>query len=318
MSAAAACGFQEDTPAGQLPAELRGVKVYHLDVGKKPKLAPEKLLIYKNITYQNINLERLVLNLYLSIKPVDRAATIQRIYFQDVRVNSVPVHLETFEQEFQLSKKEVVDLPSPLKCTIVFAELDSLKPVAEILAKDAIQITGENFVEVKLSGLEKLALRSKQLVIPLALTENVPLNLFAGSPFLQMAAGKILDTLCDPSSAAAQALGKEHTARLGEDQALSAAARPALYLLYCEYALVDPKTQAKEVFSQSGTGFVVSAERPTMGGLAKDYPNRLQKPVDTPYGPYADDFSPAQHKLGPFDPIRAKLKELAAHSAAPR
>jgi thiosulfate dehydrogenase len=62
-------------------------------------------------------------------------------------------------------------------------------------------------------------------------------------------------------------------------------------------------------------GFLNSAERPQKADLAKDFPNRLQKPVDTPYGPYADDFSPAQHKLGPFDPIRAKLKELAAQSA---
>lgn len=61
-------------------------------------------------------------------------------------------------------------------------------------------------------------------------------------------------------------------------------------------------------------GFINSAERPQKADLAKDFPNRLQKPVDTPYGPYADDFSPTQHKLGPFDPIRAKLKELTAQS----
>jgi thiosulfate dehydrogenase len=41
----------------------------------------------------------------------------------------------------------------------------------------------------------------------------------------------------------------------------------------------------------------------------------LQKPVDTAYGPYVDDFPPTQHKLGPFDPIRAKIKELAAQPA---
>jgi hypothetical protein len=252
--------FHSENPASQLPAELRGVKVYHLDLEKKPQMAPEKLLLIKNLTYQDISLEQLVLNLYLSIKPVDRAATIERLYFQDVRVNGVPVHIETFEQEFRLSKKEVVDLPAPLRCSIVFAELDSLKPVAEILAKDAIQITGESFVEVKLSGVGKLAMRTKQLVIPMALDQQVPLNLFSGNPLLQMAAGEILETLSDPSSAAAGALGREHSAKLAEDQTLSAAARPALYLLYCEYALVDPESHARENFSQSGTGFVVSAE----------------------------------------------------------
>ena len=58
--------------------------------------------------------------------------------------------------------------------------------------------------------------------------------------------------------------------------------------------------------------FINSAERPRRANLDKDFPNRLQKPVDTAYGPYADDFPPAQHKLGPFDPIRAKIRELAA------
>jgi thiosulfate dehydrogenase len=55
-------------------------------------------------------------------------------------------------------------------------------------------------------------------------------------------------------------------------------------------------------------GFMSSAERPQKADLAKNYPIRSQKPVDAPYGPYADDFSPAQHKWGPFDAIRARLK----------
>jgi thiosulfate dehydrogenase len=65
-------------------------------------------------------------------------------------------------------------------------------------------------------------------------------------------------------------------------------------------------------------GFINSTERPQRANLDKDFPIRLQKPVDAAYGPYADDFSPEQHKLGPFDPIRAKVKELAAQAAAKR
>jgi thiosulfate dehydrogenase len=58
--------------------------------------------------------------------------------------------------------------------------------------------------------------------------------------------------------------------------------------------------------------YVNSHERPVKSDLGKDFPNKLQKPVDSPYGPYADDFPPEQHKYGPFDPIRAKVRELAA------
>ncbi|WOH80984.1 c-type cytochrome [Bradyrhizobium sp. BEA-2-5] len=54
--------------------------------------------------------------------------------------------------------------------------------------------------------------------------------------------------------------------------------------------------------------FVISQSRPKMAGLDKDFPDLLRKPVDTPYGPYADGFSERQHKYGPFAPIRADCK----------
>ena len=60
--------------------------------------------------------------------------------------------------------------------------------------------------------------------------------------------------------------------------------------------------------------FMNSLDRPVRPNLEKDFPNKLQKPVDTPYGPYVDGFPPEQHKYGPFDPIRAKVRELAAGS----
>ena len=58
--------------------------------------------------------------------------------------------------------------------------------------------------------------------------------------------------------------------------------------------------------------YINSRERPDRADLDRDFPNKLQKPVDTPYGPYVDGFPALQHKFGPFAPIRAKLRELAA------
>ena len=60
--------------------------------------------------------------------------------------------------------------------------------------------------------------------------------------------------------------------------------------------------------------YFVGQKRPEMANLDKDFPVRLQKPIDTPYGPYADQFSLEQHKFGPFEPIRAKVRELATQS----
>lgn len=60
--------------------------------------------------------------------------------------------------------------------------------------------------------------------------------------------------------------------------------------------------------------YIVSQNRPEKANLDKDFPIRLQKPIDTPYGPYVDGFSPEQHRYGPFGPIRAKVQELATAS----
>ena len=62
--------------------------------------------------------------------------------------------------------------------------------------------------------------------------------------------------------------------------------------------------------------YIINQKRPEMANLEKDFPIRLEKPIDTPYGPFSDGFSLEQHKFGPFGLIRAKVKELAAESKA--
>lgn len=52
------------------------------------------------------------------------------------------------------------------------------------------------------------------------------------------------------------------------------------------------------------------APRPQMANLERDYPDRSTKPIDSPYGPYADDFPPGQHRFGPFQPIEQHYKAL--------
>jgi thiosulfate dehydrogenase len=60
--------------------------------------------------------------------------------------------------------------------------------------------------------------------------------------------------------------------------------------------------------------YITSQQRPEKANLDQDFPVRLQKPIDTPYGPYVDGFSPEQHRYGPFGPIRTRVRELAAAS----
>lgn len=50
--------------------------------------------------------------------------------------------------------------------------------------------------------------------------------------------------------------------------------------------------------------FVNSLPRP-MKLFSRDWPDLSDKPVDHPFGPYADTFPESQHKYGPFGPIQA-------------
>lgn len=55
--------------------------------------------------------------------------------------------------------------------------------------------------------------------------------------------------------------------------------------------------------------FVNSRPRPVKD-LSGDWPKISKKPVDHPFGPYADGFTEEQHKFGPFSPIVEHRKKM--------
>jgi thiosulfate dehydrogenase len=55
--------------------------------------------------------------------------------------------------------------------------------------------------------------------------------------------------------------------------------------------------------------YVESLDRPSKD-LSKDWPKIAKKPVDHPFGPYADKYTETQHKYGPFKPIKKEKKKM--------
>jgi thiosulfate dehydrogenase len=54
--------------------------------------------------------------------------------------------------------------------------------------------------------------------------------------------------------------------------------------------------------------FINSQPRPHIN-TGKDWPDKALKPIDHPFGPYADKFSEKQHKYGPYQPIADEKKK---------
>ncbi len=61
--------------------------------------------------------------------------------------------------------------------------------------------------------------------------------------------------------------------------------------------------------------FITTQKRPHVN-VQKDWPDKSKKPIDHPFGPYADIFNETQHKFGPFKPIVEKQKKIEAKAKA--
>lgn len=69
----------------------------------------------------------------------------------------------------------------------------------------------------------------------------------------------------------------------------------------------NPKLTDEEAYNVAG--YINSLARPEKSNKKKDYPDLKLKPVSTPYGPWAENFSEEQHRFGPFPPIIKFYKE---------
>ncbi len=243
----------------ELPSGLKGVKVYHLPEKTSEKMKGD-LTVVRSVAYQDINLDHLALNLFVSMNPVDRPATVVKIYFQDVRANDLPVHVEPYDTEFRLSKSAAVDLPTPLRLSFVFAEFDSLEPIRRLVSQDTLHLTGQLFILVQLSTLEAAVMRARQVVLPVNLDQTIPMHAFTDEPMIQAAVLKLIDTLSTPFSLAAGVLAKQRQEKLSTARTLSAAAAGRMFLIYCAYSLRNPRTHDVQRYAQSGTAFLIDTD----------------------------------------------------------
>lgn len=76
---------------------------------------------------------------------------------------------------------------------------------------------------------------------------------------------------------------------------------PLNQVAYAQPALTDEECWDVAAF--------INAQQHPSKDISKDWPDIRKKPVDHPFGPYADGFSEEQHKFGPFKPIIAARKQ---------
>ena len=93
----------------------------------------------------------------------------------------------------------------------------------------------------------------------------------------------------------------------GMNRVLTAAAFIKNNMPYLQATWKTPKLTDEEAFHVAG--YINSFPRPQKINKENDYPDKKLKPMSTPYGPWKDNFSPKQHKYGPYLPIYNFYKE---------
>ena len=86
---------------------------------------------------------------------------------------------------------------------------------------------------------------------------------------------------------------------------------------YVKYNMPQGVTHTNPLLSDEEAwdvaAFVNSQPRPHLKA-PKDWPDISKKPVDHPFGPYADPFTEQEHKYGPFKPIVEQTKTITSNT----
>ena len=86
---------------------------------------------------------------------------------------------------------------------------------------------------------------------------------------------------------------------------------------YVKYNMPQGVTHTSPLLSDEEAwdvaAYVNSQPRPHFN-TPKDWPDISKKPVDHPFGPYADAFTAHQHKFGPFKPIIEQAKAITSNT----
>lgn len=194
LSAIVAAGQvrHESAKSDALPKEIRGYKIHRAQVElQKPKEPDKKKSDRKSETDEYDEAEPLLIRLgeaqLVSATPlgvtfdvpvvlaaVKQQGDIDRLVFEDMRVNDTPVSLEDYVQPFELPNKDPLSLAPPLRIFVSTPQA-LLRTVDELLnSKEVWQVTGRIYV---CGHFKKYLLKFKRAVpVEVQTSINNPLN----------------------------------------------------------------------------------------------------------------------------------------------
>src|SRR5579883_1639668 len=137
------------------------------------------------------SMDRLVFGVTLAVT-AKQNVTLDEIVLANLSMNGVPLYAAPYQNKLELHADRSLTLPEPLRITVYLRDLDSVAPLRRALTDGKAIAEGEGYVAVHLGFLAKMAMLAGRAEIPVALHEEVPIDVPGGS-LVHAAAIKMLD-----------------------------------------------------------------------------------------------------------------------------
>jgi len=130
-------------------------------------------ILVRSVRFTDVDTSRLRIAVDLTLTPT-RSLTVQDLRLSGLRFNGLPIFADPYTDPIPLVKGEPATLP-PLVVTVNFRDLKSVAPLRDMVSDQKAHVTGTVVADLKVSFLEKLALRSEHPRISQNFAQDVPI-----------------------------------------------------------------------------------------------------------------------------------------------
>ncbi|HKF46046.1 MAG TPA: hypothetical protein VKB38_01725 [Terracidiphilus sp.] len=196
----------------------------------------------RNVSISGISVSKVEVDVSLILIP-SQSATLKNIQVCSLHLNGLPVFAAPVNQEIALHKGESVALP-PVSITLYFRDLNTARPLREMIEKQNVHVQGEMVAGVEVNFLGKLALHSQHPRVVVPIGQDVPVEVGGTSLERNLLLGVLsaIDTEMESNGTAAKLIEGVRPAwiRDAENQA-----QPNLVVVESSYELSQASTPSR-------------------------------------------------------------------------
>jgi hypothetical protein len=213
-------------------------------------ILPAASVHVENVSLENVQSDRLLLNAHLSLDP-KRSATLDGVSFSSMRLNDMPVYIAPIHEKFEMKKDVLLALPE-VEITVYYRDLANLDSVHNVIEEEKVRLAGQISAAIQANLLEKLALHSMHPKIVLPFSKEMPITI-PGGAIGRTAALAVVDVAQGASGPAGQILGSILPGQNGTWRSdLNSHQVQHLLLIHTTYTVVADKTNYPMEFDQLG------------------------------------------------------------------